>query len=286
MQFLKLIFSPIVAIFKFINTYFKTCVFLLIVFLLLANTNPKIPNLAQIDLKDVIGENTLILEQIYKLKEDESIKGVLLNIDSPGGSLSASVELSEAIKELSEIKPVLAYASGTMASGSYYAAIWADKIYANKGSFIGSIGVIIQGANLEELANKIGIKEQVVKAGEYKEAGTVMREWSELERKQLQDLANQSYEMFYADVAKARNIDIKTKDKWANARVFLAKDALKFGLIDGVSSYFGARDELAVLARVDEPIWRETPVMQRFLNEISKTSSNLIFQSILGLNIK
>lgn len=286
MELIKLIFLPITAIFKFINTYFKTCIFLLIVFLIFANTNAKIPNLAQIDLKDVIGENTIVLEQIYKLKEDESIKGVLLNIDSPGGGLSASVELSEAIKELSEIKPVVAYASGTMASGSYYAAIWADKIYANKGSFIGSIGVIIQGANLEELAEKIGIKEQVVKAGDYKEAGTITREWSEIERKQLQDLANQSYEMFYSDVAKARNIDIKAKDKWANARVFLAQDALKLGLIDGVSSYFGARDEVAVLAGVDEAIWRETPIMQKFLNEISKTSSNLIFKSIFGLNIK
>ncbi len=94
------------------------------------------------------------MSQINDAKTNENIKGVLLVVNSPGGAVAPSVELAFAIKELSEIKPVVAYASGVMASGSYYASIWADKIIANPGSMVGSIGVIFQGTNLEELMEK------------------------------------------------------------------------------------------------------------------------------------
>lgn len=287
MQILKLIFSPFVAIFKFINTYFKTSVFLFIVALVLfSGDKVSNPNLTQISLNGAIVDEKMVLDQIYEAMDDESIKGVLFDVDSPGGALAPSIAISDALLELKAKKPVLAYASGTMASGSYYASIWADKIYANRGSFIGSIGVIMQGANIEELANKIGIKTQTIKAGEFKEAGAFYRAWSKAEKDELQNLVNKSYELFCTDVAKARKLNLKDVDIWANARVFLANDALKLGLIDGIKSYRDAKKELEILSGVENPIWKERPMFDRFISNFTKESANLMFKIFFGNEVR
>lgn len=287
MQILNLIFSPFVAIFKFINTYFKTCVFLFIVVLVLfSGDKVSNPNLTQISLNGAIVDEKTVLDQIYEAMDDESIKGVLFDVDSPGGALAPSIAISDALLELKAKKPVLAYASGTMASGSYYASIWADKIYANRGSFIGSIGVIMQGANIEELANKIGIKTQTIKAGEFKEAGAFYRAWSKAEKDELQNLVNKSYELFYGDVAKARKLNLNDVDIWANARVFLANDALKLGLIDGIKSYRDVKKELEILSGVENPIWKERPVFDKFISNFTKESVNLMFRIFFGNEVR
>ena len=248
-----------------------------------ANTNES--NLAEIKLEGAIMDENLVLKEIYKLQDDDNIKGVLLNIDSPGGALSPSVEISNAIKDLNSKKPVIAYASGSMTSGSYLAGIYASKIYANEGSFIGSIGVIMQGINIEELANKIGFKDQTVSAGEYKQAGTILREWNEKEKQSLQELVDKSYDLFTTKVANARNLSLDKKDEWANARVFLAPDALKVGLIDSLASYKIARDETAKLSGVSEPTWREKSKYDEFLDSFSVKVGNLILSEI-GLKIR
>lgn len=283
MHILKIIFSPFVAVFKFINTYFKTCVFLFIVFLIFSGGEVKpTPNLAQINLKGTILEDKAILDRIYTVMRDPNIKGVFLDVDSPGGGLAQSVAISDAIKELASKKPVVAYASGTMASGSYYASIWATKIYSNRASFIGSIGVIMQGINIEELTNKIGVKTQTIKAGKYKEAGTFSRKWNDDEKNELQGLVDKSYDLFCTDVSKARKLDLAKKDTWANARVFLATDALKLGLIDGVMSYYDAQHELFKMTGVMNPIWQTQPFMDQIISKISKESANLLFGTFFG----
>lgn len=240
----------------------------------LANT--KKPNLAEIKLTGAIMDESVILGEIERVKDSENIKGVLLNINSPGGALSPSVEISEAIKELNSLKPVVAYASGTMASGSYLGGVWAKEIYANKGSFIGSIGVIMQGMNISELNQKIGIKTQTVKAGEYKEAGTIAREWTPKERESLQFLTDRSYALFTGEVAAARGLDINRHEEWANARVFIASDALSVGLIDGISTYSKVKDQVAKLANVDEQIWREKSKYDKFVDSMSTKIASLI----------
>lgn len=282
MQNLKNFFAPFVAILKFINTYFKACLFLLVLFLIFSSQKPdKIANLAEISINQTIADESEILEQIYQISKNENIKGVLLNVDSPGGTLASSVELSVAIKNLNQIKPVVAYASGTMASGSYYASIWASRIYANKGSFIGSIGVIMQGVDVSELANKVGVKPQIVSAGSYKEVGTFARKWSENERKFMQNLANESYEMFIGDVAEARKLDKDNHKEWADAKVFLAQKAASLNLIDGVSSYFEAKDKLAQLSGVENQIWLEEPAFNKVMNKLTKTFINISLDTIL-----
>ena len=286
MGFLRFIFAPIAAIFRLINTYFKAMLFLLIVFLIFfsgkgESVNP--PNLTQINLSGAIMDAGEALEKIEAARKDGSIKGVLLYIDSPGGALAPSVELHLAVKNLRAKKPVVAYAGGAMTSGSYYAGAGADRILANPGAFIGSIGVIMQGADASELAAKIGVSQQVVKAGEYKEAGTFVRQWSKVEREQLQELVNASYEMFVSDVAADRNLDANKSKEWANARVFLASDAAKLGLIDEVSDYYSARAELEKLSGVAEPVWEKPSVyekaMQKFINQGTNSLISAFFEA-------
>ena len=286
MEILKLFFKSVAGIFKFINTYFKTAIFLLILFLIFANGEQETPNLVQIDLKGVVTDETDALEQIYKAGKDDDIRGVLLYIDSPGGALAPSVELHTAVKNLRAAKPVVAYAGGSMTSGSYYAGAGANKILANKGAFIGSIGVIMQGADASELAAKIGISQQTVKAGEYKEAGTFMRPWSKIERKQLQELVNASYEMFVSDVAADRNLDANKSKEWANARVFLSGDAAKRGLIDEVSDDDSARAELEKLSGVSKAVWLEKPIFEKFLNERINGAAQSLVGSLLRVGVK
>ena len=286
MGFLRFIFAPIVAIFRFINTYFKAMLFLLIIFLIFfsgkgESVNP--PNLTQINLSGAIMDANEALEKIEAARKDGNIKGVLLYIDSPGGALAPSVELHLAVKNLRAKKPVVAYVGGAMTSGSYYAGAGADRILANPGAFIGSIGVIMQGADASELAAKIGVSQQVVKAGEYKEAGTFVRQWSKVEREQLQELVNASYEMFVSDVAADRNLDANKSKEWANARVFLASDAAKLGLIDEVSDYYSARAELEKLSGVAEPVWEKPSVyekaMQKFINQGTNSLISAFFEA-------
>ena len=279
MQFLKNIFAPIGAVLGFINKYFKSLIFLLILFLIFAggeSAQQKGANLAQLSLSGAIMDDSEILEKIETLKNDETIKGVLLLIDSPGGALSPSVEISLAIKSLNSRKPVVAYAKGTMASGSYLGGVWASKIYANPGSFIGSIGVIMQGLDVSEAAAKLGFAEQIVKAGELKEAGTMMRKWSDVERASLQALVDESYELFTREVAQARSLDLRKRDAWANARVFLASGAKGVGLIDEVGSLDDAKSALIKASGVADPIWQEPSAYEKMMDRLANKSESLV----------
>lgn len=283
MQILKCFFNFFGKIIRFINTYFKTFVFLFIVFLILvpnSASKSNFANLERIDLKGEIFDSSKVLERIINAKNDDNIKGVLFVIDSPGGSFAPSMELALAIKNLKEKKPVVVYASGTMASGSYLAGVGANKILANPASFIGSIGVIMQGVDISELVNTLGIKEQSLQAGEFKSAGTFTRAWTAEEKKYLQNLINQSYDLFTSYVAKERGLNLDQKDIWANARVFLAKEASDLKLIDGLSDYENAKKELEHLAGIKNPIWKEEDKLDRFLDKLSISSSNFISKTI------
>ncbi|EOI8474939.1 signal peptide peptidase SppA [Campylobacter jejuni] len=289
MQILKSFFKALGCGIKFINTYFKTFVLLLIVIWILmpsANSSSNLANLERIDLKGEIFDSSAVLEKIINAKNDSNIKGVLFVIDSPGGAFAPSMELALAIKDLKIKKPVLVYASGTMASGSYLAGVGANKILANPASFIGSIGVIMQGADLSGLANKLGIKEQIIQAGEFKSAGTFARAWNENERNFLQSLIDQSYDLFTGFVAKERALDLNKKDQWANARVFLAAKAKELGLIDELSNYENAKKELEKLANVSNPVWKEEDKIDKFLNRLEGQTSSLISKSLIEIAYK
>ena len=289
-NFFKFMFSPIIAILDFITKYFKTIVFLTIMYFIIVPSDENLvdsnihANLQKIELSGPIMDVSKILEDIQKAKEDKNIKGILFVVNSPGGAVAPSVELAYAIKELKEIKPVVVYASGVIASGSYYASIWANKIIANPGSMVGSIGVIMQGVNVEELMQKIGVSTQTVKAGKYKESGTPTRKWFDYEEKQLQSVIDDTYNMFISDVASARNLDVKNHNLFADAKIFTSKQAKEVGLVDEVATLSYAQDSLIKLAKVEKAVWKKEDKFEKFMDKlISEAVSNISMNLMSGL---
>ena len=289
-NFFRVLFSPIIAILDFITKYFKTIVFLTIIYFIVAPSDEKLTdvnshaNLQKIELTGPIMDVSKTLEDIQKAKEDKNIKGILFVVNSPGGAVAPSVELAYAIKELKEIKPVVVYASGVIASGSYYASIWANKIVANPGSMVGSIGVIMQGVNAEELMQKIGVSTQTVKAGKYKESGTPTRKWFDYEEKQLQSVIDDTYNMFVSDVASARNLDVKNQTIFADAKIFTSKQAKEVGLVDDVATLSSAQDSLIKLSEVKNPVWKKEDKFEKFMDKlISEAVSNISMNLVSGL---
>ncbi len=273
----------IIKPFDFIQKYFKTFVFLLIVILIFGSATQHKDlnaNLAKIYLKGPIFESETFMSQIENLKNYQNIKGILLIIDSPGGTLGASVEIADIIKDLNESIPVVAYVQGTMASGSYYAGMYANTIVANRGSMIGSIGVIFNGYNIKDLMDKIGIKSQSLAAGEFKEAGTFTREWSQKEKEYLNKLLNQQYKMFITDVSNARNLDPDNYKSFAEGKIFSAYEALNLGLIDMVGSQVNAINILKELSGVKEIIWVKNGILDTYLEKIASKAINQVFFNI------
>ncbi|MEA2048136.1 MAG: signal peptide peptidase SppA [Campylobacterota bacterium] len=274
-------FSAIGKTIKWIGQHFLGMLFLLIAFMILmpTSTTQLIPaNLQEIKLVGPIMDAENILKEIESAQKDAAIKGILLNVNSPGGSVPPSIEIAYAIKELKKHKPVVAYASGIMASGSYYASIYANEIIANPGSIVGSIGVIMESANIEELMQTIGVKTQIVKQGTFKEAGTPTREWTPQERAELETLTKDTYELFVHDVAKARGLDVNASKNYADAHIFSASRAKNAGLIDTVGVKSQAKAQVEKLANVKKPVWKEKDKLESFMEQLG-TKSILQVQS-------
>jgi protease-4 len=285
MNFLAKLFSPITALLAFIQRYFKSILFLTILFLIFGSPSSermKPSNLMKIELTGPIFDSSRFLEDV-KEAEKTHIKGVLLVVNSPGGAVAPSIEMALAIKRLKKLKPVIAYAGGIMASGSYYASIYSSKIIANPGAMIGSIGVIFQSPNFKELADKIGIKEQTIKVGKFKQIGTPTREWLPHEREELETMINDTYDMFVTDVANARGLDINKSSEYADAHVFTARMAKDVGLIDEVGSIYTATKEIEKLSGVTFPTWKKKDKIDKFMDKFIVEGASKIFSHFYGL---
>jgi len=279
MEFFKKLFLPITKTIDYIQNHFKAMLFLLLLVLLFAPAGKdelNTINLQEIKLTGAIVDASEVVTQINKATNNPNIKGVLFSVDSPGGAVAPSVEIAYAIKRLAKRKPVVAYAAGTMASGSYYASIWADKIIANPGSMIGSIGVIMQGADLSELMQKVGIKTQTVQAGKYKQIGTPDRPWKNYEVKELNKVIQGTYDMFTKDVATARKLDYKKRDTYANAHIFTALQAKEVGLIDSLGVKYTAKEILQHLAGVQEARWNQEDEFDKLIKKLTASTAVLL----------
>ena len=200
---------------------------------------------------------------------------VLFSIDSPGGAVAPSVEIAYAIKRLRETKPTVVYAAGIMASGGYYSAIWGNEIIANPGSMIGSIGVIMEGADISELMQKVGVKTQVVHAGTYKQVGTFDRPWSKVERAELDKVINGTYNLFVHDVVRARKLDINKSSDYADAHIFTADQAKAVGLVDKIGVEFDAKKRVELLSKVKDPVWNKEDPMDKFFKRFAAEGATL-----------
>jgi protease-4 len=275
-------FWPIAAPIRFIQAHFKATLLVLVVVMVMSSGGESAgekANLYRIDLSGPIFESEAFLAELKKA-EAEHVKGLMLVVNSPGGMVPPSVEMMMAIKEYAATRPVLVYASGLLASGSYYAAVWGTEIIANPASIVGSIGVIFQGVNARELLDKIGVKPMVVKSGKYKEVGAVYREWEEYEKEAMRTLSGDIYTMFVTDVAQARKLDIKNEKSFADGQVFLAPRAKEIGLIDAIGNIRTAEKRIAELAGVDEPVWNEKSELESFMERLGSQSGSLLLKSL------
>ena len=289
MEFFKKLFLPITAPIQFIQNNFKASVFVLILVLIFLPTSEKKlsnHNLEKINLVGPIFDATEVVQKIDKAAQNPKVKGILFCVNSPGGAVAPSIEISEAIKRAQKQKPVVVYAKGTLASGSYYASIWADKIIANPGSMVGSIGVIMQGADLSELMGKVGIKSQVVKAGKYKQIGTTDRPWTPYEVNELNKVIQGTYDMFTHDVATARGLDIKKRDSFANAHIFTAMQAKNVGLIDAIGVEYDAKKELVALSGVKNPVWNQEDEFDKLMKKLSASTAVILTTYFPSLVLK
>lgn len=278
METLKNIGASLASGLRLIQTNFKATLLVLFILWLIipsGDESMRFHNLQKITLTGPILDATPILEQIDEAREDKEIKGVLFSIDSPGGAVAPSVEIAYAIKRLAQTKPTVVYAAGIMASGGYYSAIWGNEIIANPGSMIGSIGVIMQGADVSELMKKVGVKTQVVHAGTYKQVGTFDRPWNPAERAELNKVINGTYDLFVHDVAQARKLDVNKSRDYADAHIFTASQAKAVGLVDSIGVEYDAKKRVEILAKIKDPVWNKEDPMERFFKRFAAEGATL-----------
>jgi protease-4 len=191
-----------------------------------------------------------ILDQLDKALADDNVKAILLRIDSPGGTVAASQEIALAVKRASEKKPVVVSVGDICASGGYMVASQADEIIASPGSSVGSIGVIMEVANVEELLNKVGISFTTLTTGAYKDAGSPYRSLTETETAMLNEQLTVIYDQFITDVAEGRDLPETKVRELATGWVWLGSEALDLGLVDSLGNYNDAVKRTAELGGI------------------------------------
>jgi protease-4 len=207
--------------------------------------------IAVITIQGVLTSATDTIEQFKKYEEDEEVKALVLRIDSPGGTVVAAQEIYREIKKLRETKIVLTSMGNVAASGGYYVAAATEEIIANPGTLTGSIGVISEYPNFEELMKKVGLKSEVLKGGRYKDLGNPTREMTVEERQLLQDLIDNIHMQFIRDVALGRGRTIEEIEPLADGRVFTGEQAQENGLVDRLGNFQDALDRAAELAGIE-----------------------------------
>lgn len=201
------------------------------------------------DVVDIEG----LAKQIDQAKEDSDVKAVILLVNSPGGSVTASDTIYKKVNELKQAgKKVVVLMREVAASGGYYIASPADKIVANQGTLTGSIGVILQTVNVEGLFDKVGLKPVTFKAGKFKDLLNPTREITEEERKLIQDLMDEAYQQFLTAVADGRKIDRAKLLDLADGKIYSGEMAKKAGLVDELGNLPEAIKVAKELAGVEE----------------------------------
>jgi len=210
--------------------------------------------IAIVELEGLIVDVDDQVRELRAYRDNPGIRAVVLRINSPGGAVAPTQELYGAIRRLREAgKPVVASLGAVAASGGYYIAVAADQIYANPGTLTGSIGVVLQMANLNALMKKVGVEYVVVKAGEFKDVGNFARPMTAEERRILQALLDDVHGQFIAAVADGRKLDRAVVRRFADGRVFSGTQAKALHMIDELGGLEEAVEGAATLAGLPKP---------------------------------
>ena len=212
------------------------------------------PRVAIVELEGVILEIDDIVRELKAYRENPTVRAVVLRINSPGGVVAPTQELHDAVLRLRQAgKPVVASLGSVAASGGYYVAVACDQIYANPGTLTGSIGVIMQLANLEQLLKKVGVDYVVVKAGQFKDIGNVARAMTPDERRVMQALLDDVHGQFIGAVAAGRKLPREDVMRFADGRVFSGVQAKDLRMIDALGGLEEAVLAAARLAGIPIP---------------------------------
>lgn len=218
--------------------------------------------------------HNLYMKYVDELEKSKNNKAILLYVNSPGGTVYESDELYLKLMEYKEKtkRPVYAYFGSQSCSGAYYISMAADKIYTNRNTWTGSIGVIVSLTNYKKLYDKLGIKEIDITSGKNKSMGSGGLDLTDEQYDILQSLVDEAYDQFAGIVSEGRGIDIATVKKIADGRIYSAKQAKEKKLVDEI----GTEDELKAL------IQKENRLSDDVVYDTAKSSGSNFLSNLMG----
>ncbi|NPV05001.1 MAG: signal peptide peptidase SppA [Syntrophaceae bacterium] len=247
-----------------------------------------------VPLKGMITDAKPVVDILEKFSKDDSIKAIVLRIETPGGGVGPSQEIFEKVRSVRKKKTVVASMGSMATSGGYYVACAAEKIVANPGSLTGSIGVIMHFTNMEDLFKKVGLRASVIKSGRYKDAGSPFRDMTREERELLQALIDDVHEQFVEAVSEGRGLDKNRVIEVADGRIFTGRQALKINLVDELGDLDRAAEIAAKLAQLEgkpelyfpreekRNIWRF--VMEEMVSVLKREMADTVAETGPGLS--
>ena len=194
-------------------------------------------NIGVVEINGVISSSMKTVETIKRFRETPGIKALVIRVNSPGGGVGPSQEIYREISKTRQKKIVVASLGSVAASGGYYIASAADKIVANPGTITGSIGVVMEYANIRKIVEKIGLIPVIIKSGEFKDIGSPVREITDKEREILQNVVDELHRQFIEDTARGRDMDVQNVDALADGRIYTGKKAMELNLIDKLGNF-------------------------------------------------
>ena len=211
-------------------------------------------HVARLTIEGVILDDIVRDEALREVAEDDNVKALIVNIDSPGGTFVGGESLYNQLRKISTDKPVVALMGGTATSAAYMAAIGTNRIYARAGTLTGSIGVILQTADITGLLTTIGIKPEIVKSGPFKAQPNPMEPFSDEARVAIEAVVKDFFEQFVDMVTERRDLSRADVLALADGRVFSGRQAKSNGLVDAMGSLEDARSWLADEKKIHEDL--------------------------------
>ncbi len=196
-----------------------------------------------VEVKGMILDSKETVRQLRHFLKKDSIKAVVLRVDSPGGVVAPSQEISDEVRKFAAKKKIIVSMGSLAASGGYYISAPATMIYANPGTITASIGVILKLSNIESLMDKIGIKSNTLKTGKFKDSGSPLRELSSEDRAMLQAVIDNTHEQFVQAVAAGRRLPANEVRRIADGRILSGEQAKALRLVDRLGTLQDAIEE-------------------------------------------
>jgi len=209
--------------------------------------------IAIVEVKGVITQSSGVIEDLQQYLADDGVKAIVLRVDSPGGGVGPAQEIYREIMRIRSTskKKVVTSMGSVAASGGYYIACASDRIVANPGTITGSIGVIMQFSNLEELLKKIGVKGVVLKSGEHKDIGSPFREMTPEEKRIMQEVLDNVHQQFIQAVADGRKLERSKVAQIADGRILTGEQAKNLGLVDQLGNLQDTIDVTAKMVGIE-----------------------------------